>query len=91
MCPFDLLHFAPIALIAASVVFLKKSSFSVFGSLAIAALSLIGLVAGAHMHTHAAHAMPMLAFDPCYGYAVSLVASVSNLAFKGFKSLSLSK
>jgi hypothetical protein len=77
MCPFELLHFAPLGLIAVSALLLKKFSFSLQGSVLVVVLSLIGMSSGAHMHTE--HAMPMLPLDPCYGYAVSLIVSSANI------------
>lgn len=76
MCPFELLHFAPLVLIVVSFAVLRKSTFGLYSSLAVVALSAIGILSGAHMHTE--HAMPLTWFDPCYGYAVSLVVSTSS-------------
>jgi hypothetical protein len=75
MCPFEILHFAPLGLIAISLYALKSSNNQLLASLSIIALSLAGLIGGTHMHTEHHEAYTM--FDPCYGYIVSLaVASI---------------
>ena len=81
MCPFEILHFAPLALIAGSVLLFKAPNKKLL-SLTVAVLSVIGLIAGEHMHTE--HAMPISMIDPCVGYFVSLAVS-AFVAVKEFK------
>lgn len=73
MCPFEILHYLPLGLIAFSVASLFSSSSKIHLSLIIIASSFIGLVAGEHMHT--VHFEPVTMFDPCYGYIASLMVS----------------
>ena len=80
MCPFEILHFAPLALIAISLFVLKSSSNKLLFGISLAVLSLVGLVAGSHMHTE--HFEPYAFFDPCYGYIIALIVSAFAI-FKG--------
>jgi hypothetical protein len=73
MCPFEILHYLPLGLIAFSVISLFSSSSKLHLSLIVIASSLVGLVAGEHMHT--VHFEPMTILDPCYGYVASLIVS----------------
>lgn len=78
VCPFEILHFAPLVLIALTAFSLRLSNARLPLSASIAALSVIGLFAGSHMHTE--HLEPYGWIDPCYGYALSLVVSVIIVA-----------
>lgn len=73
MCPYEILHYLPLGLIAFSVISLFSSSNKLQLSLIIMVSSLIGLFAGEHMHT--VHLEPVTLFDPCYGYVASLIVS----------------
>ena len=73
MCPFEILHYLPLALIAFSGISLFSSSSKLHLSLIVIASSLVGLIAGEHMHT--VHFEPVTLFDPCYGYVASLIIS----------------
>ncbi len=73
MCPYEILHYLPLGLIAFSVISLFSSSSKLHLSLIVIASSFVGLVAGEHMHT--VHFEPVTLFDPCYGYVASLIVS----------------
>jgi hydrogenase/urease accessory protein HupE len=73
ICPFEILHFAPLILIALTAFSLGLSNARLPLSASIAILSIIGLFAGGHMHTE--HLEPYGIVDPCYGYAFSLLVS----------------
>lgn len=75
MCVFEILHFLPLALIAAS--FAGKMN-KVAVSVAVLALSLVGLFAGDHMHHEHAEAINLI--DPCLAYAAAALLSVVSLA-----------
>ncbi len=78
VCPFEFLHFIPLAAIIL-VAFFGRNRFTRVGvSAIVSGLSIIGLVAGGHVHT--AHAEPMLMLDPCYGYMASLVVAFAVMA-----------
>lgn len=76
-CPFDVLHFLPLALIVAAFVVAKSKLAPKALSTIIAGLSVVGLTAGAHVHT--VHAEHMSLIDPCYGYMISLVVAVYTI------------
>jgi hypothetical protein len=78
ICPFEILHFAPLILIALTAFTFKSGNARLPLSIAIAVLSVIGLVAGNHMHTE--HLEPYGVIDPCYGYTLSLLVSVLMVA-----------
>ncbi len=80
ICPFEILHYLPIALIAFSALSLIYSSQKVYISMAIIVASFLGLIAGQHMHTE--HMEPLSFFDPCYGYIASLMVSTVALIRK---------
>lgn len=75
MCPFEVLHFLPLALIAVSS--LSKLN-KIATSTAILVLSLVGLFAGDHIHT--AHGEVLNLVDPCAAYAVAAVYAAFSLA-----------
>ena len=77
MCVFEILHFLPVALIAASILQLRSGSGAMAFAV-IAVLSVAGLVGG--QHSHVEHAAFFGMMDPCYAYAASLVVSVVGLA-----------
>ncbi len=74
VCPFEFLHFIPLIAVALVAVFGRNRFTRVGVSAIVSGLSIIGLVAGSHVHT--AHAEPMLMLDPCYGYMASLVVAM---------------
>ena len=82
MCAFEILHYLPIALIAFAVISLSYTSKKAYVSMSVAIMSLIGLIAGEHMHT--THMEPATLFDPCYGYVASLIVSTVAL-IRNFK------
>jgi hypothetical protein len=79
MCVFEVLHFLPLALIVVSMVSLRGKSGVL--SIVVAALSVVGLLAG--NHSHAEHAAFFGIVDPCFGYMVAIALS----AVSGVKSL----
>ena len=77
LCPFEFLHFAPIFLIVASLFMFAKNIKNPASPLVVLVLSVVGLMAGSHMHT--AHAEAFTLLDPCVGYLVSAVVSVAHV------------
>lgn len=75
MCIFEVLHFLPMALIAAAAVFGNK--FSNISAAIMFVASVVGLASGVHTHTE--HFVEFAAFDYCYVYAVSLAYSAYKL------------
>lgn len=75
MCIFEVLHFLPMALIAAAALF--GSKFSNISAAIMFVASVVGLASGAH--THVEHFVEVSMFDYCYMYAVSLAYSSYKL------------
>lgn len=73
MCPFEILHALPLALIGGSLLLMRYNLKRKLTCTAIILLSLIGLFSGHHVHTE--HAVPFAIFDPCVGYIASLIIS----------------
>ena len=87
-CPFDILHFLPLALIAVAFIVARSKIAPRALSIVVAGLSVVGLSAGAHVHT--VHAEHVSLIDPCYGYVVALTVAIytiakSSLAVKAIK------
>jgi tetrahydromethanopterin S-methyltransferase subunit D len=78
ICPFEVLHFIPLVAIAVVALFARGKFTRVGTSAIVSGLSIIGLVAGGHMHSE--HAEPMMLLDPCVGYMVSLVIAFAVMA-----------
>jgi hypothetical protein len=75
LCPFEVLHFLPALLIALSFIGARKSG--VLFHLAMAALSVAGVLAGAH--SHAEHGAFFGVVDPCWMYGITLAVSVFQM------------
>lgn len=84
MCPFEILHYLPVVLIALALLSIAYGSKKSYVNVAIMAASLLGLIAGQHMHT--IHMEPASFIDPCYGYVVSLLVS-TYASIKNFVSI----
>lgn len=80
VCPFEILHYVPLALIAVAFVAGFRGISKVKLSGFVLVMSIIGLISGNHVHTEHAHAITLL--DPCYAYMVLSVISLINMAFK---------
>jgi hypothetical protein len=81
ICPFEILHFVPVILIAASIFAAKKLGSMFYVSLII--LSVFGLVAGSH--SHAEHGAFFGAFDPCWAYNVALAYGALNVSLSALR------
>jgi len=89
MCPFEILHFVPLALILVVAFFARTVISRVSMSFVTSGLSIIGLVAGSHVHT--AHAEPLTLLDPCVGYFIAIAVSFAVVIKELVKVKQLSK
>lgn len=89
MCPFELLHALPLALIAGSIFLTRYNLKRKLVYTAIILLSLVGLFSGHHVHTE--HSTSLSIIDPCVGYFVSIAISGYMLLKEWIKTSTLSK